>query len=134
FADLGDPLATDDYALCVFDASDARILRLIAPAGGTCGTKPCWKQLGSPAAPKGYKYKDVDGLPDDLDGITIKAGLAGAAKLSLKGKGAHLMMPHLGALALPLTAQLQSENGQCWEGAFSTPTTNTSTQFKAKSD
>ena len=38
------------------------------------------------------------------------------------------------SLALPLTAQLQSENGQCWEGTFSTPTVNTSAQFKAKSD
>jgi hypothetical protein len=53
-------------------------------------------------------YKDADGLPDDLDGITLKEGLAGAAKLSLEGKGGSIPLPALGGLALPLTAQLHS--------------------------
>src|SRR5262245_35636864 len=133
FADLGDPLATDDYALCVFDGTEALLFQMTAPAGGTCGTKPCWTQLGG-STPRGFKYKDSDGLPNDLDGITAKAGLAGKASMSLKGKGDNIPMPPLGTLALPLRAQLQSGNGQCWEGTFSTPTINTTAQFKAKSD
>jgi len=134
FPELGSPLTTDDYALCIFDATGARLLKMTAPAGGTCGTKPCWKQLGGAAAPKGYAYKDRDGLPDDLDGLNLKAGEAGKASVSVKGKGENIPLPALGALALPLRAQLQSENGQCYEGTFSTPSVNTPTQFKAKSD
>jgi hypothetical protein len=48
---LGDPLGTDAYALCVYDASENLLLQMTAPAGGTCGTKPCWKQLGPPILP-----------------------------------------------------------------------------------
>ena len=135
FAELGDPLATDDHALCVFDAAGF-LLRMTAPAGGTCGTKPCWKQLGSAVTPKGYKYKDADGLPHDLDGMTLKAGADGKAKMSLKGKGANLPMPVLGDFSLPLTTQLQRENGQCWEATFSRAgvKVDTSAQFGGESD
>jgi hypothetical protein len=106
FAELGDPLA-DDYALCVYDGTSALLLKMTAPAGGTCGSKPCWKQLGSGPSAKGYKYKDSDGLPDDLDGLTLKAGLEGKAKMSLKGRGANIAMPGLGSVRLPVTTQLQ---------------------------
>ncbi len=134
FADLGNPLATDDYALCLFDGTGDLLLKMTAPAGGTCGSRPCWKQIGR-VPPKGFKYKDRDGLPDDLDGITIRAGGAGAAKLTLKGKGDNIPLPPLGpTLMLPLKAQLQSENGQCYEGTFSTPLVNSTLDFKAKSD
>jgi hypothetical protein len=135
FAELGAPLTTDEYALCVYDASSELLLKMTAPAGGTCGTKPCWKQLGS-VPPKGYKYKDFDGLPNDLDGITLKAGLEGKAKMSLKGKGPFVPMPVLGGFALPLTTQLQSAGGVCWEATFSGTGVqlNTGALFKAKSD
>jgi hypothetical protein len=135
FAELGAPLTVDDYALCVYDASSTLLLKMTAPAGGPCGTKPCWKQLGS-AIPKGYKYKDADGLPDDLDGLTLKAGAVGKAKMSMKGKGANVPMPQLGAFALPLTTQLQHEGGGCWEATFSSTgvSVNTPALFKAKAD
>ena len=134
FAELGNPLTTDDYALCLFDGAGGLLLKMTAPAGGTCGSRPCWKQIGR-VPPKGFKYKDRDGLPDDLDGITIRAGGAGAAKLTLKGKGDNVPLPPLGpTLVLPLKAQLQSENGQCFEGTFSTPLVNTTLDFRAKSD
>jgi hypothetical protein len=58
----------------------------------------------------------------------------GKAKLTLKGKGLNIPMPMLGSLALPLTTQLQSENGQCWEMTTTTPSANTTTLFKAKGD
>jgi hypothetical protein len=134
FGELGDPLATHDYALCVYDAASTLLLRMTAPAGGTCGTNPCWKQLGSALAPKGYKYRDLDGLPHDLDSMTLKSGLDGKAKVSLKGKGLNVPMPALGSLALPLTTQLQSGNGQCYEMTTTTPSANTTTLFKAKGD
>jgi len=78
------------------------------------------------------EYKDVDGLPDDLDSMTIKSGLDGKAKVSLKGKGPHIPMPTLGSFAMPLTTQLQSGNGQCYEATLATPDVETTQLFKAK--
>jgi hypothetical protein len=134
FTELGAPSSSDDYALCVYDAASNLLLKMTAPAGGTCGTKPCWKQLGPPTLPKGYKYKDIDGLPHDLDSMTLKSGIDGKAKISLKGKGPNIPMPSLGSLALPLTTQMQSENGVCWEATTTTPSVNTTSLFKAKAD
>lgn len=131
-ADFGDPLTVDDYALCVFDAMGALVLQPVtAPAGGTCGTKPCWKALGI----KGFRYKDSLRTPDGTDKVLLKAGLEGKAKTQFKGKGPDIPAFTL-PLPLPLTAQLQSENGQCWQASFSTAgvSKNDSVQFKAKSD
>ena len=84
FAELGAPATTDEHAFCIYDGGSTLLLKMTAPAGGTCGTKPCWKQLGSPLAPKGFKYKDKDGLPDDLDSLTLKSGTEGRAKVSIE--------------------------------------------------
>src|SRR5207253_1472819 len=58
FAQLGNPIANDDYALCVFDLSGPPVLllRAVAPLGGVCANKTCWKRVGSTTAPKGWKY------------------------------------------------------------------------------
>ena len=62
-------------------------------------------------------------------------GGEGKAKLTLKGKGDNIPLPALGpTLVLPLKAQLQSENSQCFEGTFSTPLVSTTLDFKSKSD
>ena len=113
--DFGDPLATVDYALCLFDAGGALLLPpLTAPAGGTCGAKPCWKKLGR----NGFRYENPLRDPDGTDTVMLRAGAQGKAKAKFDGKGAHL--PPLGLpLALPVTAQLQAENGQCWAAGFS---------------
>ncbi len=130
-ADFGDPLSSDDYALCVFDGVGDLLFKASAPAGGICGTKPCWKALGI----RGYGYKDPLRTPAGVDKISLKAGLQGKAKMQLKGRGDDLAAFGL-PLGLPVTAQLQSENGQCWEATFSAAGTskNDDTQFKSKSD
>jgi hypothetical protein len=51
-SDYGDPLGTDDYALCVYD-DGALIMSASADAGGLCGKKPCWKDKK-----KGFVYTD----------------------------------------------------------------------------
>jgi hypothetical protein len=131
--DFGNPVTTDDYALCVFDPSLS--YKIIAPAGGTCGSKPCWKQLSI----KGFSYKDVLHDPDGIDKIKLKAGITGKAKVQIKGKGPNLHaepgFPNLPLpLGLPARVQLQSGNGQCWEATFDNAGTsaNDSTQYKGK--
>jgi len=133
FADLGAPLTADDYALCVYDASSNLVVSFPAPAGGTCGTKPCWKQTGPSTAPNGYKYKDATRSQNGLDTLILKSGTDTKAKVTFKAKGPNIPMPSLG-FALPLTVQLQREGGSCWESAFpsSGVTLSTATNFRAK--
>ena len=130
-AEFGSPTVTngDDYALCVF--APGLVMQLDAPADGVCGTKQCWKALGI----KGFLYKDSQRTPNGVDKISLKAGLSAKAKVQLKGKG-----PNLPALPLPLTlpatVQLQSENGVCWEGVFTTNGLqfNNAAGFQGKAD
>jgi hypothetical protein len=127
--DLGAPNTTDSYELCVYAPGPNVLLRGRVPAGGTCAGVACWKTITG----KGFNYKDKDRTPDGMEKLQLVSGVAGAAKISAKGKGVHLEMPTLGSLALPLRVQLRGA-GQCWEATFSTAIANTTEQFKAKSD
>ena len=133
--DLGNPVTSTDYALCVYDQSGP----LGAPAirwrgdlahGGTCGTKPCWT-----AKPKGFAYTDKAGSSDGLQSVKLQAGDAGKSKASAAGKGALLGVP-----ALPftgaVTVQLSGAGGVCWSATYSTPLPqrDPTAQYKAKSD
>jgi hypothetical protein len=123
--DFGSPPTTDDFALCVFNPG--LVLKLDAPAGGTCPTNDCWKTVSI----KGFTYKDKERTPNGVDKVVLRAGLDGKAKVQLKGKGANLPALPL-PLTLPATVQLQSESGQCWQGTFTTSTVSDDTQFKAR--
>ncbi|MCC6763081.1 MAG: hypothetical protein IT293_00315, partial [Deltaproteobacteria bacterium] len=129
-ADFGDPLTTTDYTFCVYDSS-ARpqpILLAHAPAGGTCGTKPCWKAIKG-----GFKYNDKLYTPDGLQQILLKSGAATKTKILVKGKGIDLPMPTL-PLTTMVTVQLKSESGVCWEARYSATQKNLAEQFRAKAD
>jgi hypothetical protein len=128
--DFGDPVNTDEIGLCVF--APGRVLQMIAPAGGTCGTKPCWKALSI----KGFSYSDRLNATAGISKILLKAGLDGKAKAQIKGKGSALPTLPL-PLTLPAIVQLQStHDDQCWEATFSTggKIANDNTQFKGKGD
>jgi hypothetical protein len=129
-ADFGDPLTSTDYTLCVYDQSAAPqpILLAHAPAGGTCGTKPCWK-----AVKDGFKYNDKLLTPDGLQQVLLKSGVATKTKILVKGKADNLPMPTL-PLTPTVTVQLKSESGVCWEAKYSTPQKNFAEQFRAKAD
>ncbi len=127
------PFHTDSSNLCVYDESGpwpATLVRATVPAGGTCGLKPCWTASGT-----GFKYVDKTGTAAGITRIALKAGAAGKANVSVKGKGANLPVGSLPlALPLPLTVQLQL-NGECWAASYSAAgvKTNAEGQFKGKS-
>jgi hypothetical protein len=135
--DFGDPTATDDYTLCLFDESvPAADLLFVAdlPAGGTCGLSPCWRQAST-----GYTYGD--GSKPTATGVRklqLRGGADGGAKFVLKGKGEFLQERLLGLpvppLPTPLRVQLQAANGTCWEAAFSSAQRNAPGLFKARAD
>jgi cysteine-rich repeat protein len=127
--DLGDPLATTDYVFCLYEVGPNLVTSLRAPAAGTCGAKPCWKADST----RGFTYRDREGTPDGVAKLGLAAGAAGKAKMALTAKGDSVPLPSLGALDLPLRAQLQG-NGQCWEAAFSVDQASAPEVFKATSD
>jgi hypothetical protein len=125
--DFGDPSTTTNYLLCIYDASGEK-LSAEAPAG-MCGTKPCWKVLGT----VGFKYANT-AAPDGLTKVLLKAGNAGRGKLGVNGSGTNLHLPTL-PLTTPVTVQLrQDASSACWEATYSTTATNTAMEFKAKSN
>jgi len=131
-AAFGSPLTTTSYALCVYgDTPESLLFETNAPAGGTCHGRPCWRAVST----KGFKYADRDATPDGNMMTLLKAGDAGKASATVKGKGGNLALPPL-PLPLPVRAQLRASTGACWEADFSAAgvKVNDATQFKGKSD
>jgi Tol biopolymer transport system component len=131
--ELGDPLTTDAYALCVYDESGAPVLIAEAelPAGGTCKRKPCWKVSKSG---KVFRYRDPETTPDGVLSAVLSAGDAGKAKAVLVGKGVGLPDVAL-PLALPVRVQVQREgSAECLEALFDAAGVqkNDATQFKGR--
>ena len=115
-ADFGTPLASDDYALCVYDAGTA-IASVVADAGGICGTKPCWKETTT-----GFGYTNRSMSSSGAKTVKLKAGTAGKATISFQGSGAKLAMPDLAAVTGPVTVQLHRSGGApCFGATFAAP-------------
>lgn len=127
---FGAPETTTDYAFCLYDESGptpAVVLRAMAPAGGDCGP-PCWKPNE-----QGLLYRDGFRTPEGLLSMSLRAGGDDQAQVKVRANG-----PDLDAsappLTLPLRAQLQNENGECWEATYSAARTNSDRRFAAHPD
>jgi cysteine-rich repeat protein len=115
-AEFGDPLTSDGYFVCLYDGSGLRAT-LRAPAGGTCGKNPCWKDV-----PYGYLYKDKDGTPNGISLLQLKQGADGEARIKVKAKGSNVPMPMTPSLLSPLTVQLRRTiGGPCWGASYAAP-------------
>jgi hypothetical protein len=136
-ADSADPVnGSPAYRVCLYDASanPQPLQNATVPPGGTCGTKPCWRTIGNPLSPKGYKYRNKDAAPDGIRDMKLLAGTADRAKLQVKGRGANLAVPSL-SLTLPVTVQLRISDGvttECWQTTFTESQADTPEKFKAK--
>ncbi|HYC53686.1 MAG TPA: hypothetical protein VEL28_01935 [Candidatus Binatia bacterium] len=127
--DFGDPAATTEYALCMYDADGDLISTALAPAAGTCSGKPCWRvSSGS------VRYYDPELSPSGLRKMNLKAGQDGRARIVVTGAGDDLALPALPVTELPMTVQLQSSDGPCWEASFSSASRNDGTRLQAVSD
>jgi cysteine-rich repeat protein len=129
-AEYGTPLLGTDYQLCLYDSSGLR-MAVAYPAGGTCGTKACWKALRV----KGFKYKDSELTPDGGAQLMLKEGAIGKAQIQATGRGPNLAMPALTTLTQPITVQIQNTNGLCWEAIYSAPArTQSAEKFSDRAD
>jgi len=122
-AELGDPTAATETALCVYDANGLA-LATSSRAGDA------WDALGA----NGHRLRDPSGGAGGLIQARLKPGAGTKASLTLKGKGTKL--PDLALpLAPPVTAQLvTSDGGTCWQGAYMPggSTRSTATLFRGK--
>ncbi|MHC4416919.1 MAG: hypothetical protein ACYS0G_16755, partial [Planctomycetota bacterium] len=137
-ANFGDPMTSDDAALCLYDESGSEpilIFAATAPAGSTCGGRPCWKQMHSRRGERGYRYKDKALVADGIRRMLLQPGEHGKAKILVAARGVNLALPAL-PLQLPLRVQLQAATGQCWEATYSEAGTkqNDERRFRAKAD
>ncbi len=123
--ELGNPLTSTRYSLCVYDETGgvpSLVLGSQAPAGGTCGSKPCWKATAS-----GFRYQNKSGLPDGIKRISLNATGRRSASARVIGRGLNLLLP---APANPgflhqdtrVIVQLQKSDGpECWEVSYTAP-------------
>lgn len=120
--DFGDPTATDDYALCLYDESSttpALRFEAAAPGGVACSHRlPCWQR-----SPRRFSYRDPIRLPDGIDSVALQGSGAGKAKAAVVARGAELGRAPLGfpplPLPLPARVQLQGSQGTCVEAIYS---------------
>ncbi len=132
-AEFGLPGLATDYGVCIYDETantPTLVWSASLPAGGTCGSKPCWK-----SSSKGFSYGDKLGAHGGVTALKLTAGADGKVKISLAGKGLNLSPP-----AIPLsqdstvTVQVLGNDG-CWGAAFTTPAKkNADGKFQDKSD
>jgi len=114
--DLGTPTTTTAYRLCLYDeggAAPALAMHAEVPVGGVCNGAPCWQSTRD-----GFRYRSAARTPDGISKLVVKAGGAGRAKATVKGKG--VLLPPLPTLplALPLRVQLHAEDATCFEAVF----------------
>ena len=126
---FGDPVGGGTrYALCLYDTAGGMPslrVRAAAPAGGFCGSKPCWK-----ATSTGFVYRSATELAGGMRQLSLKAA-GGRTSITVQAKGGNLP-----ALGLPLaqdpavTVQLKTSGGVCWEMRSAAPAShNDSTRF-----
>jgi len=124
--DFADPVHTDPYTVCVYDASNGggptTRLRLAVPPGAA------WHPT-----PAGFVYKDALGSADGVTGIILQSGVARKARITVKASGSNLSLPSLPPV-LPVKIQLRS-HGLCWGASYDADGVKkaTSTGFVAKS-
>lgn len=129
--DLRDPVGgSAAFGLCVYDASASAqpVLAGAVTAGGTCGTKPCWKAVAG-----GYRYKSKAATVDGVTDLKLRLTAAGELQVLVKGRGAALPLPPLG-LATPVRVDLVIDDGAgrtCWQSTFPSALENGAAGFRA---
>jgi hypothetical protein len=122
--DLGDPRVDTTYELCVYDDVEPQMAIDVSPGSG-------WQAIGSPSAPRGYKFKGR-GEQDGVRVILLKASSLNRASLKVVAKGDNLPDPAL-PFTSPVTVQLYADD-TCWEASFGVAETkkNDGTGFSGK--
>ena len=119
---LGSPLFDTSYALCVYDggAAEPVLEAQAAPGHG-------WARISG----GGFEYEDPS-APWGLTDARLALKRHGEATIVARGAGAKAVPTRL-PLTLPVTAQLVTSEGACWQVRFDTQLANSPSAFVAKS-
>ncbi len=132
-ADFRNPPASfANYALCVYDGAGGTQPVVAAPllAGFDCPGAKCWESSG----PSAFRYRRADRRPGGVERARLATDQSGAAVLSLRAKGADLILPDA-PLVLPATVQLVISTGasvECWQADYQTASRNEAGRFVAR--
>jgi cysteine-rich repeat protein len=129
-SDFGNPSGSELTRICVYTQTAPNTWGLALRGSPSVSGGGLWKSSDT-----GWKFTSKTGSPDSITGVVLKSASAPLkAKVQVKAKG----NPALSALPLQtspgVVAQFKTSLGTCWGATFSTPTVNTATKFKAKSD
>lgn len=136
--DLGSPVnGASRYDVCIYDQVDSLVASMtVDRAAQACGTKDCWKDVGT----VGYQYKDKTMSASGVQKIRGLANVALKGKLQVTGKNndrkGQLSLPTGIAAALEAnsqaTVQVLVDDGLCFEMVLPTVTKADGDIFKAK--
>lgn len=114
-ADVGDPVGSTDFNLCIY--TDGNLIDDIAiPHGGQCRSHPCWHQLDD----RGFAYRDPEGANGGVNWVKMKLSPKKAI-MKIKGRGPNVFFPLPFTVTNAVTMQLQNSIGNCWEAIFPRP-------------
>ncbi len=123
-SDLGDPLATTEYGLCIYDgATDALLMSADVPASPSK-----WELLAN-----GLRYQDTGATEDGIARIILRTSSKDRARVLVDAEGSNLARPAL-PLQTPLKVQLVNSVGKCWEADYQGADVldNSAERFKAR--
>lgn len=117
--ELGDPVNTTTYSLCIYaGVSPTRLMELRAPAGGTCPVgKPCWKSKGA----KGFKYNDKDATPNGIKRMRLRTTPPALADIVVRARGADVPITGLPLSGTVIAQLVKSDGPECWQSTYSAP-------------
>src|SRR5215470_3185687 len=98
--DVSNPVITDRYDLCMYDASNTLVLAAGVPSGGFCSGRPCWK-----ARSWGFLYSDRAGATGGFTKIMLKVAGRKRDRFLIQAAGPALPMP-ASTPASPVVVQL----------------------------
>jgi hypothetical protein len=106
-----DPLRASGANFCIY-GGDRTLFGARVPAGEDCDNL-CWRST----ARGRFVYRDDGGSVAGLTKIIVDPGRRGGSSITVLGDGPSLHLPPL-PLELPLTVQLQQDDGRCWEARY----------------
>jgi hypothetical protein len=119
-SDFGDPRATTNYAVCIYDRSGGTPTLVSAadiPAASRCGGEHCWRQSSV-----GFRYRANKRTGAAITTLVLRAGPQGGALILVKAGGEPLQMPSLPFAQDPsITVQVKNDLGFCWDADYTAP-------------
>jgi hypothetical protein len=124
--DLPTLLGRSGATLCVWDGSERLVQSVPASSHGPCGRRACWA-----VTTKAVRYRDEHTTRTGMRVLAIERVGDGGVRIEAQGGGVRLGVPVLPLADGPITAQLRTGNGACFEARYTDPKRNGATRLKA---